>query len=210
MAPSVSATHRGAGGTIHLDVRRCTLTLTPPAVTVDAFGGSQTLQVATSPSGCTWTTRSSAPWLSVAADTPIQGSGALSYAVPANSTPAARTAGIVVTTADGATATQAVAQSRPASCSYVTRPDTLTFTAAGGTGSFDVIPTPSACRWTASNTMSSLGVAVSNYWGSTRAAASGTSCQAHARTVDVDGYVEIHGLSGQNPPGRHRIVVLKR
>ena len=200
----VSATHKGAGGTIHLDVRRCTLTLTPPAVTVDAFGGSQTLQVATSASGCRWTTRSSASWLSAATDTPIQGSGALSYTVPANSTPAARTADIVVTTADGATATQAVSQSRPASCSYVTRPDTLTFTAAGGTGFFDVIPTPSTCQWTASNTMKSLGVSLSNYSSSDRRLV--YVVQAHTRTMDVDGYIEIHGLSGQNPPGRHRVI----
>jgi hypothetical protein len=206
----VSATHKGAAGTIHFDVRRCTLTLTPPAVTVDAFGGSQTLLVATSPGGCKWTARSSASWLSVAGDTPIQGSGPLSYAIPANSAPEARTAGIVVTTADGTTATQAVSQSRPASCSYVTKPDTLTFTAAGGTGSFDVITTPSDCRWTVSNTMSSLGVWISSYSGGNGAGRLSYVVQAHTRTVDVDGYIEIHGLSGQNPPGRHRIVVLKR
>jgi hypothetical protein len=206
----VSATHKGSGGTIHFDVRRCALTLTPPAVTVDAFGGSQTLQVATSASGCKWTARSPASWLSVASDAPIQGSGALSYTVQANSTPDARTAGIVVTTADGATATQAVSQSRPASCSYVTRPDTLTFTAAGGTGSFDVMTTPSDCRWTVTNTMSSLGVWISTYSGGIGDGRISYVVQAHTRTIDVDGYIEIHGLSGQNPPGRHRIVVLKR
>jgi hypothetical protein len=206
----VTATHKGAGGTIHLDVRRCTLTLTPPAVTVDAFGGSQTLQVATSPSGCKWTARSSASWLSVASDTPIQGSGAFSYTVPSNSTPDARAAGIVVTTADGTTATQAVSQGRPVSCSYVTKPDTLTFTAAGGTGSFEVITTPADCRWTLSNTMSGFGVYLSSVSGGTGNGRVTYVVQAHARTVDVDGYIDVNGMSGANPPGRHHIIVLKR
>lgn len=206
----VSATHKGAAGTIHLDVRRCALALAPPSVAFDAFGGTQTLQVTTSMSGCRWTARASAPWVSVAGETPREGSGAVTFSVAANSTPETRSAGVVVSTADGATATLAVAQGRPAGCSYVTRPDSLTFTAAGGTGTFDVITTPGDCRWTVSNTMSSLGVWLTSYSSGTGSGRVSYVVQAHTRTVDVDGYIEINGLSGQNPPGRHRIVVLKR
>ncbi|HYT69381.1 MAG TPA: hypothetical protein VEL51_23385 [Vicinamibacterales bacterium] len=34
--------------------------------------------------------------------------------------------------------------------------------------------------------------------------------QAHTRSVDADGYLEIAGLSGLNPNGRHHVVILKR
>jgi hypothetical protein len=34
--------------------------------------------------------------------------------------------------------------------------------------------------------------------------------QAHTRSVDADGFIEIAGLSGQNPNGRHHVVLLKR
>jgi hypothetical protein len=206
----VSAAHKGAGGTIHLDVRRCALTLAPPSVSVDAFGGTQTLQVTTSMSGCKWTARGSAPWVSVAGDTAREGTGAVAVTVAANSTPETRAAGVVVATADGTTATLGVTQGRPAGCSYVTRPDALTFTAAGGTGTFDVITTPGDCRWTVSNTMSSLGVWLTSYSSGTGSGRVSYVVQAHTRTVDVDGYIEINGLSGQNPPGRHRVIVLKR
>ena len=209
-AVDVTATHKGASGTIRLDVRRCALALTPPTVAIDAFGGSRTLQVATSPGGCRWTARSEAPWLGVPADAPREGSGSLSYTVAANSAPDARSGNLVITTADGTAATHAVSQGRPASCSYVTRPDTLTFTAAGGTGAFDVIATPSDCRWTLSNTLSAMGVYLTGAYGGTGNGRVGYLVQAHSRPVDVDGYIEVNGLSGLNPPGRHHIIVLKR
>lgn len=206
----VAATYKGAAGAIHLDVRRCALTLAPPSVTVDAFGGTRTLQVTTSMSGCKWTPSASAPWVTVAGGAPREGSGAVSFTVEANSAPDTRTAGVVVTTADGATATLGVTQGRPAGCSYVTRPDTLTFTAAGGAGSFDVITTPGDCQWTVTNSLGALGVWLSSYGGGTGFRRLSYVVEAHTRTVDVDGYIEIHGLSGQNPPGRHHIIVLKR
>jgi hypothetical protein len=34
--------------------------------------------------------------------------------------------------------------------------------------------------------------------------------QAHTRTFDADGYIEIAGLSGLNPNGRHHVVIQKR
>jgi hypothetical protein len=34
--------------------------------------------------------------------------------------------------------------------------------------------------------------------------------QAHTRSVDADGYLEIAGQSGLNPNGRHLVVILKR
>ena len=36
------------------------------------------------------------------------------------------------------------------------------------------------------------------------------SVQAHTRDVDADGYLEIAGLSGDNPNGRHHIIIKKR
>jgi hypothetical protein len=33
---------------------------------------------------------------------------------------------------------------------------------------------------------------------------------AQSRSVDVEGYIEIAGLSGLNPNGRHHVILLKR
>ena len=137
-------------------------------------------------------------------------SGRFAYVVPPNSTPAARTTNLVVTTSSGATATHAISEDRPVGCSYVTQPDELVFAASGGTGQFNVTTTPGDCQWRLVNGMSALGVTITSGFSGTGAALVRYSVQAHTRSVDADGYLEIAGLSGLNPNGRHHVVVMKR
>ena len=58
--------------------------------------------------------------------------------------------------------------------------------------------------------MSALGVTITSGFSGTGAALVRYSVQAHTRSVDADGYLEIAGLSGLNPNGRHHVVVMKR
>ncbi len=104
----------------------------------------------------------------------------------------------------------AITVNRTTGCSYVTDPEEAVFTAAGGTGQFRVITTPNNCQWNLVNGMEALGVQITQGFSGTGAATVRYSVQAHTRDVDADGYLEIAGLSGDNPNGRHHIIIRKR
>ena len=116
----------------------------------------------------------------------------------------------MVTTSTARTAVHTISEARPPGCSYVAEPAELVFTASGGTGQFNVVATPSDCHWNLINGMSALGVSVTSGFSGTGNALVRYTVQAHTRSVDADGYLEIAGLSGLNPNGRHHIVILKR
>lgn len=208
----IGATFQGVRGALGVDVRplRCALTISPATASYGPFGGSGSVQVQVSAPSCRWTALSNARWLPFAFDPGVAGSGSFGYTAPANSTTDTRTADIVVTTSTGETATHAITVNRTTGCSYVTDPEEATFPAAGGTGQFNVIATPGNCTWTLVNGLESLGVRITQGWSATGNALVRYSVQAHTRDVDVDGYLEIAGLSGQNPNGRHHIVIKKR
>jgi hypothetical protein len=73
-----------------------------------------------------------------------------------------------------------------------------------------VITTPGNCQWNLVNGMESLGVRIITGVSGTGAEQVRYSVQAHTRDADADGYLEIAGLSGANPNGRHHIVIRKR
>lgn len=208
----IGATFQGVRGALGVDVRpiRCALTISPATASYGPFGGSGSVQVQVSAPSCRWTALSSARWLPFAFDPGVAGSGSFGYTAPANSTTDTRTADIVVTTSTGETATHAITVNRTTGCSYVTDPEEATFPAAGGTGQFNVITSPGNCTWTLVNGLESLGVRITQGWSATGNALVRYSVQAHTRDVDADGYLEIAGLSGQNPNGRHHIVIKKR
>jgi hypothetical protein len=210
-AIDVTATYQTVRGTLRIDVRRlsCDLGLAPPAASFTAFGGSATVQVSVAPADCRWTARGASSWFQFES-AERTGSGAFTYTVPPNSTPNSRSMKIAVIAATGQQVEHEISQARPAGCSYVTAPDTATFTAAGGSGAFDVITTPNDCQWRASTTLGSFGVSITGGFSGTGAGRVRYTVQSHARTVDVDGFIEIAGLSGLNPPGRHHVVIQKR
>ena len=208
----VFATYNSVRGTLHADIKRvaCDVTIAPPSATYGAFGGSATIAVTLASQSCRWTARSDAGWFPFSFDPGKAGDGSFTYALPANSTPDRRSANIIVEASTGQQALHAINEDRPAGCSYVTQPAELTFSASGGTGQFNVITTPNDCRWNAVSTLSNLGVFISSGFSGIGAGTVRYTVQAHTRTVDADGYIEIAGLSGLNPNGRHHVVLPKR
>ena len=168
------------------------------------------VSVGVSSQSCRWTVRSDAPWFPFTFDPGKPGDGTFEYTLPANSTPDSRTGSLVIESATGQQAMHEIREDRPASCSYVTQPAELTFNASGGTGQFNVVAAPSNCRWNAVSTLGNLGVFISSGFGGTGNGTVRYTVEAHTRTVDADGFIEIAGLSGQNPNGRHHVVLLKR
>jgi len=208
----ISATFQSVRGALGVGVSpvRCALTISPGTAAFGNFGGSGTVQVQVSATSCRWSARSDAAWLPFVFEPASTGSGTFAYAAPANSTTAPRTANIVVTTSTGDSAVHAVTVDRTVGCSYVTDPDEAVFTASGGTGQFRVITTPNNCQWNLVNGMQALGVQITSGFSGTGGALVRYSVQAHTRDVQADGYLEIAGLTGANPNGRHHIVIQKR
>jgi hypothetical protein len=206
-----NATYQNTRGSLRLDVKlTCNVTVAPETAAYNAFGGSAAVDVTVSSPACRWTARSDAGWFPFVFEPTTAGNGRFTYVVPPNSTTAPRSGNVVVTTATGTSAAHAVSVDRPGGCSYVTQPDEAVFTASGGTGQFTVITTPGDCQWNLVNGMSALGVSVTSGFFGTGSVLVRYSVQAHTRSVDADGYLEIAGLSGQNPNGRHHIIIQKR
>ncbi len=208
----IGATFQGVRGSIGVVVRavRCAVSLSPGSATYGPFGGGGSVQVLVSAASCRWSARSDAPWLPFVFEPASPGSGIFAYTAPANSTTAPRTANIVVTTATGETTTHAVTVDRTTGCSYVADPEEAVFSASGGTGQFRVVASPSDCRWNLVNGLQALGVQVTSGFSGTGSGTVRYSVQAHTRDVDADGYLEIAGLSGANPNGRHHVVLRRR
>jgi hypothetical protein len=209
-AIDVSATYKSVKGSLHVDVNPpCRVTVTPASAAFNAFGGSGTVTVTASASACAWTARTDAAWFPIG--TP-SGTGSLSftYTLPANSTPSARTATITVSAATGVSAVHAITEDKPLGCSYVTVPEELTFPAGGGHGEFTVIATPADCQWNTINGLTAYGVSLSSGFSGRGTDLVQYNVPAQSRSVDVEGYIEIAGLSGLNPNGRHHVILLKR
>jgi hypothetical protein len=208
----ISATFQNIRGTLPVAVRRvrCEISLSPTAAAYGFFGGAGSVQVLVSAATCRWSARSDAPWLPFVFEPSAPGSGTFAYTVPANSTTGPRTANIVVTTSTGESVTHAVTVDYTRGCSYVTDPEEAVFPASGGTGQFRVIATPSNCQWNVVNGLAALGVQVTSGFSGTGNGQVRYSVQAHTRDVDADGYLEIAGLSGANPNGRHHVILRKR
>jgi len=207
----ISATYNGVRGSIPAAVRpSCSVSVSPATASFTAFGGTAGATVTVDSPSCRWSVRSDAPWWPFRFEPSASGSGTFTYTVPPNSTTSPRTATLVVETSTARAASLTIGQDRPLGCSYVTQPDELTFTAAGGTGQFNVITTPGDCQWNLINGLESLGVTITSGFSGTGNRLVRYSVQAHTRNVDADGYLEIAGLSGVNPNGRHHVVILKR
>jgi hypothetical protein len=208
----IGATYQGVRGSFGVGVKplRCSPTISPATATYDPFGGGTIVQVQVASAQCRWSARSDAAWLPFLFEAPVPGNGAFGYTAPPNSTTDPRVANIVVTTSSGETATHTLTVNRTTGCSYVTDPEQAEFSASGGTGQFRVVTTPNNCQWTAVNGLQALGVQITSGFSGTGGGLVRYSVQAHTRDVDADGFIEIAGLSGQNPNGRHRIVLKKR
>jgi hypothetical protein len=121
------------------DTLVCNFTVSPTSLSFGSGGGTRSVSVTTS-SGCTWTIDNASTWVTTGASGGT-GSGSVTVSVGANG-PASRS---VTLTVAGKNVT--VSQSALA-CSYTVSPGALTWTAAGGSATFN-IGTSSACNWSA-------------------------------------------------------------
>ena len=208
----ISATYNGARGTLRADIQPfCNVSISPLFAFFPAFGGSGTVTVTVSSPTCRWAAFSDTPWFPFVYEPAQPGNGSFSFTVPPNSTPTKRSATIIVeTTLSAQRSSLKMEVDPPLGCSFVAQPEEIVFSAAGGSGQFTVVTTPGDCRWTLVNGMSALGVSVTEGLSGVGNGVVRYSVAAHTRTVDVDGYLEIAGVSGATPNGRHHVVVLKR
>ena len=207
----ISATYQNVRGAMGFGVlpTRCSVSISPASAAFGPFGGPGSVQVQVNGAPCRWSARSDASWFPFTFESTTPGTSSFAYTAPPNSTTSPRTANIIVTTSTGESAVHAFTVDRTSGCSYVAQPEEAVFPAAGGTGQFNVIAT-SDCRWNIVNGMQALGVSITAGWSGTGNGLVRYTVQAHTRTVDADGYIEIAGLSGAYPNGRHRIVLQKR
>jgi hypothetical protein len=211
-ALDVSATFQGRSGSLHADVQKlgCRASLSPSALTFSAFGTSASVQVTMTESACRWTATSDASWLPFTYDPKRSGDGSFAYYVPGNSTTEPRTAKIVVSVVGGPSSIHTVQQERPLGCSYVVEPAKITFPNSGGAGGFDVITSPADCQWTVYNGASYGPIQLTGPTSGTGAARVTYTAQANLYSSDNNYTIEIRGLSGMNPPGVHKVVVVKK
>jgi hypothetical protein len=122
----------------------CSYSLSPSSWAAPAGGGSSSVNVTASGSGCSWTATSSAPsWLTITSGASGSVSGTVSFAASANPTQSARSATI---TAGGKTFTV----NQAAGCGVTVTPSTLSSGAEGGNLTLSV-SSGSGCGWTASS-----------------------------------------------------------
>jgi len=212
-AVDITAAIAAVAGSLHLEIRHSgceSATLSPAVFVYNAFGSSATVTVTTPRSDCRWTAQSDVNWMHFTNDRTTydpgrSGNGQFSYTVMPNNSPNQRSGRIVVSFGEAAQLVHSVSQEPPVSCSYVATPDRSNFAASGGSGSFQLVTTPSNCSWTAKAYYSFYGIRLTS-------SATGTGSQRVTFAVDAiptpydrDGYVEIAGLSGANPSAIHNI-----
>ena len=162
----------------------CRVAISPPSQSMEAAGGSGTVNV-TTPGSCAWTTSTSAPWLTVTSGANGTGNGTVSYTVGAN-TGVARLA--VLTISDQ---TFAVTQAAPGApqCTYSIQQSSVSVPAAGGSAVVEV-QADSSCSWTAASNVSWVavsGIGVGTGNGSVMLVVSPNTGAARNGTVTIAG-----------------------
>ncbi|HEX9960277.1 MAG TPA: BACON domain-containing carbohydrate-binding protein, partial [Pyrinomonadaceae bacterium] len=118
----------------------CAYSLSATSANFAAAGGNGSVNV-TAGSGCAWTAASNVNWISVTGGASGSGNGAVTYNVQANTGPA-RTGTLTI-------AGQTYTVTQAGGCTFSINPTGTTIPAAGGSGSFNVTASNSACGWTA-------------------------------------------------------------
>ena len=142
------------------DAGLCQYSVTPVEFRPCMPGGTLTATV-TTPSNCTWTATSNAPWLTLASGRSGSGSGVISFTFSDNYD--APRQGAVMVRWPTPTAGQNI-QVAQAGCFYAVSRSDISFAAAGGSGTFNVIQqsepitcggaTQDRCTWTARSDVS--------------------------------------------------------
>jgi hypothetical protein len=130
----------------------CTYAIAPSSQSIGAAGGAGTVAVSTQ-TGCSWTARSNASWITIASGASGSGNGSVSFGVALN-IGASRTGTLTIA---GRTFTVTQAAVIPTLCSYSISPDSQKVNKDGGTLSVTV-STDSGCAWTAASNTSWIAI----------------------------------------------------
>lgn len=122
---------------------KCQVSLSLPLSTVDAAGGTGTLNVSTA-AECAWTAASSVNWISGLSPASGQGQGQVQFQIAPNSSPTARQGDITLNGVSARLSQMGVG------CSIGLDPRSRSFEADPSTGSV-AVTTPSGCPWTATS-----------------------------------------------------------
>jgi hypothetical protein len=182
----------GAGGSEQLTVTQsapsvpttCNYSLSPARQSAPSGAGTFTVALT---AGCTWTTQSDQPWLTITAGSSGSGNDTITYSVTANTSATART-GVITVSGPGGSAQLTVVQSGV--CTYSLSPTTQSVSFSGGR--FETNLT-AGCAWTASSDQPWLTIA---------SATSGTGDQLIAYSVASNsgaartGHITVTGAGG--------------
>ncbi len=124
-------------------IASCSFTLTPPTANFPIAGGAGSVQVAALPS-CTWTTRSSAPWLKLAPPASGAGNATVNYTVDPYPGYDSRTATISI----GGASLRVTQAGLP--CSYTLSAPAASVSASASTVSVNILA-GAECPWSASS-----------------------------------------------------------
>jgi hypothetical protein len=147
VAPNPGASRSGtmtiAGQTFTVTqaAQTCTYAINPMSTSAPASGGTTSVTL-TAGAGCTWTSTSNVPWISVTSGASGAGNGTVGLMVAAN--------GGVARTGTATIAGQTFTVSQAAPCSFAIAPMGQNFDSSGGSGTVTVT-TDAGCAWTAAS-----------------------------------------------------------
>jgi hypothetical protein len=183
----------------------CTYAISPATQSASALGGPGSVSITTA-AGCSWWIEAelgSVAWITINSGQRGAGPATIPYTIQPNPSPASRTANVVVRGDSGnARLVQTVTQAG-ATCVYTVSPSSSNWGAGGGRAGMTVDARPESCSWRA---------ATDAGWITIDAGASGTGggfvdfrVSPNATGAPRSGEVVVSGLSGLNPPARHRV-----
>lgn len=183
----------------------CTYAIGPAAHAVSASGGPGSVSITTA-AGCSWWTeieQGGQPWITFPSGQRGAGPVAIPYTVQPNQSLSSRTANVVVHGDSGNVRLVQIVTQAGATCLYAVSPSSSNWGAGGGRAGISASAEPGTCSWRATTDAA---------WITIDAGASGTGgglvefrVAPNATGASRSGEVVISGLSGQNPPARHRV-----
>jgi hypothetical protein len=170
---------------VRQDFSPCAFDVSPVAITVPAPGGSRSINI-TTVDGCTWSTTTTTPWLSVPSGGPSNGTGSVTVQAAANGG-GARAGSLTV-------AGRAIAISQSAGsatgCDYSIQPNSLPLPASGA-NSTATVTSPTGCAWSATTDVPWItivsGAAGSGTGPVTFAVSTNSTASARTGRVTVEG-----------------------
>jgi len=183
----------------------CPYAISPATQSASALGGPGSVSINTA-AGCSWRAdieQGGQPWIAFPSGQRGAGPATIPYTIQPNPSLSSRTATIVVRGDSGnARLVQTVTQAG-ATCVYAVSPSSSDWGAGGGRAGITASAEPGSCSWRATTDAA---------WITVDAGASGTGgglvefrVSPNATGASRSGEVLISGLSGLNPPARHRV-----